>query len=350
MADKTIIPNEMLAAYAEGNVGRDDRIAVRQYLMDNPDELESVIMMMDEDHDLGLDDELYKPSCADHFDIHLDTLYDEISSKDICRSSHKILPVTAMAAHNIIDNQCVIRCEGIALRNLGINIADEELLAESKKKGWLQSEGTALHNIGRLSGMHGMGVSHRYGCDLNDIHKELQSGHVVIVAVDGGELIGDLTAEKKEEMEEGEKPDHVVVIESISDNIITVRDSSTPQRYDTYSIDQFIDAWSDSSFYLIAIYKGNDYEPHPIEVSDVVISDELIELCETIAENAHEVWAYNRKHEGWKYGPERNDTNKLHPDMIAYSQLPESEKLYDREMAINTIKLVKKLGWDIVKR
>ena len=80
------------------------------------------------------------------------------------------------------------------------------------------------------------------------------------------------------------------------------------------------------------------------------ISEDLIELREAIAENAHEVWAYNRKQEGWKYGPERDDVKKMHPDMIAYSQLPESEKQYDREMAINTIKLVKKLGWDIVKR
>lgn len=350
MADKINISDEMLAAYAEGNVSHNERIAVRQYLMDNPNELESVMMMMDEDYDLVLDDGLHTTSYSDNFNICLDTLYNELNSKDTCRSSHKILPVTAMAAQNIVDNLCVVRCEGIALRKLGINITDEELLAESKNKGWLQPNGTALHNIGRLSGMYGMGVAHRYECDLNDIYKELKSGHVVIVAVDGGELIGDLEAEKTEDLEVGENPDHVVVVESINDNTITVCDSSTPQQHDTYSVVQFNNAWSDSSFYLIAIYKGEDYDPHPIDLSDVEISDDLAELCETIAENAHEVWAYNRKREGWKYGSERNDTNKLHPDMIAYSQLPESEKSYDRKMAMDTIKLVKKLGWDIVKR
>ena len=35
--------------------------------------------------------------------------------------------------------------------------------------------------------------------------------------------------------------------------------------------------------------------------------------------------------------------------MIPYSALPESEKEYDRIMALNTIKLVRKLGFDIVK-
>ena len=36
-------------------------------------------------------------------------------------------------------------------------------------------------------------------------------------------------------------------------------------------------------------------------------------------------------------------------DFIQYSALPDSEKEYDRLMAFNTIKLVKKLGWKLVK-
>ena len=54
--------------------------------------------------------------------------------------------------------------------------------------------------------------------------------------------------------------------------------------------------------------------------------------------------------EGWTYGPVRNDELKQHPDMIPYSQLPESEKEYDRQMAMKTIKLLVKLGYDLVKR
>ena len=50
------ISNELLAAYAEGNVSESERDVVRQYLMENPDELESVLMMMDEDYDIQLED------------------------------------------------------------------------------------------------------------------------------------------------------------------------------------------------------------------------------------------------------------------------------------------------------
>ena len=94
----------------------------------------------------------------------------------------------------------------------------------------------------------------------------------------------------------------------------------------------------------------NTYFPKPIDLSDVVLTEDLDDLREAIAENAHEVWAENRIAEGWSYGPQRNDQLKQTPDMVPYSQLPESEKDYDREMAMKTIKLLKKLGYDLIKR
>lgn len=36
--------------------------------------------------------------------------------------------------------------------------------------------------------------------------------------------------------------------------------------------------------------------------------------------------------------------------MVPYCELPESEKEYDREMAMQTIKLMKKLGYDLIKK
>ena len=93
-----------------------------------------------------------------------------------------------------------------------------------------------------------------------------------------------------------------------------------------------------------------EYIPQPIDVSDVEIPAELEPLREAIAENIHEVWSAGRMKEGWTYGPVRDDKLKKHPDLLPYSELPDSEKEYDRIMAFKTIKLVKKLGFDIVKR
>ena len=343
------ITNELLAAYAEGNVSNEERLAVRQYLTENPQEWDSMLMMMDDDYDITLDDEDIASLNIAELDHNLTNLLGELDCKESNEAQCRILPAMAMAAENKVDNLCVIHCEGIALRRFGFDITDEELLAESRKEGWLQQAGTALHNIGRLAGSHGLGVSHRYECSIEDIQESLSAGHIVLAAVDANELIGNYAEEKQKDIIDGETPNHVVIVESINKNTITITDSATPQQHDVYPLSQFLDAWDDSSRYLIIISDGEEYEPHPIDLSDVEISDDLIELREAIAENAHEVWAYNRKQEGWTYGPVRDDAKKLHPDMIAYNKLPESEKLYDREMAMNTIKLLKKLGWKLTK-
>lgn len=337
-----IIDNELLAAYAEGNVSQEEREAVRQYLAENPDMMESVLFAM-ENTSYDNDDDMLG------YDNYIESLGEMLDDIEGNIHKHSFLPITAMAAQNIIDNTCVIRCEGIALRHFGFTVSDEPLLAKSQEEGWQKPEGTALHNIGRLAGSHGLGVSHRYECSIDDIREALTTDSIVIAAVDANELIGNYTAEKQKDITIGKTPNHVVIVESVSEDTITITDSATPQQHDVYPLAQFLDAWDDSSRYLIIISDGEEYEPHPIDLSNVEISDDLIELREAIAENAHEVWAYNRKQEGWTYGPERDDAKKLHPDMIAYNKLPESEKLYDREMAMNTIKLLKKLGWKLTK-
>lgn len=91
------------------------------------------------------------------------------------------------------------------------------------------------------------------------------------------------------------------------------------------------------------------YIPSPADLSGVELPGALGELTEQIAENVHEVWAKGRMDEGWRYGEKRDDASKLHPCLVPYSMLPESEKEYDRNTAINTLKLVVKLGYRITR-
>ncbi len=90
------------------------------------------------------------------------------------------------------------------------------------------------------------------------------------------------------------------------------------------------------------------YKPNPIDTEDVILPQELLDLTERMAENTHEVWAKNRVKQGWTYGPERDDAKLKHPCLLPYNELPEKEKLYDRVTALETLKLIRKLGFDIV--
>jgi len=75
-----------------------------------------------------------------------------------------------------------------------------------------------------------------------------------------------------------------------------------------------------------------------------------MELSELLSKNTHDVWAENRIKDGWIYGEVRDDVRKHHPCLVPYEELPQSEKEYDRNTSIQTLKLIAKLGYKIVKR
>lgn len=91
------------------------------------------------------------------------------------------------------------------------------------------------------------------------------------------------------------------------------------------------------------------YKPQPIDTSDIKLSEDMLSLTEKLAENTHEVWAKGRIAEGWTYGKTRNDELKQTPCLLPYDELPDSEKEYDRNTALETIKLIIKLGYRIEK-
>ena len=91
------------------------------------------------------------------------------------------------------------------------------------------------------------------------------------------------------------------------------------------------------------------YVPNPVDTADVTLSPDIVELGEKIAENVHDVWAEGRVKGGWTYGETRNDELKQHPCLVPYGDLSDSEKEYDRNTAMETLKLIMKLGYKIEK-
>ena len=91
------------------------------------------------------------------------------------------------------------------------------------------------------------------------------------------------------------------------------------------------------------------YEPKPVDTADVQLPESLQPLTERIAKNVHEVWAQGRIREGWTYGPVKDSAAKTTPCLVPYVELPEEEKEYDRATALETLKLIVKLGYRITK-
>ena len=91
------------------------------------------------------------------------------------------------------------------------------------------------------------------------------------------------------------------------------------------------------------------YHPTPIITNDIELPEELLELTEKLAENVHDVWAAARIAEGWTYGETKDGEKKTTPLLVPYGELPEAEKEYDRQTALESIKLIRKMGYKLVR-
>lgn len=237
---------------------------------------------------------------------------------------------------------CVVRCEHEILSNYQSDVSFETLLKLSEENRWLQDGGTPLYNIGHILENYNLSVVRLYDCKPEDIIKELQGGCYVIVVVNAEKLYREEAANND--------PKHAMIVRDLNESTITLYDPQY-QKEEQYDVIQFLEAWKGSQYYLVsAAERGlRQYDPQPIDVTDFPLDGDIKELIEAIAENCHDIWARERMDHGWTYGPERDDKNLKHPDLVPYSDLPDSEKEYDIKMAQGTLELIQRLGFKIKK-
>ena len=66
---------------------------------------------------------------------------------------------------------------------------------------------------------------------------------------------------------------------------------------------------------------------------------------ETMAKVEHIRWSWDKRLNGWTYGKKRDNINKIHPGLIPYEQLKDSEKEKDRELVRKIPSLLKDIGY-----
>lgn len=311
MDDNNIISDELLAAFLDGNV--------------NKDEANEVLSAIESDSEL----------------MKILSISEEVDS-ELENEERGIIPIMSLAAAHP-QNLCSFECETFILHHLDFDIDNWSLLETAKANNWVKEEGTPLHHVGRLLELRGLHVERKYDSTIEDLENALNEGKQVIAVVDNNVL---------EQKKDNRVPlYHAIYVTDVEEdgtivylNLETLLDESIEKEV-------FLKAWKCSSKYMVtATEYVKEYKPQPINVEDIDLDADLEELTEAIAENAHDTWARARMDEGWTYGPVRNDELKQHPDLVPYSQLPDSEKEYDRLMAMNTLRLVRRLGFDIINR
>lgn len=191
--------------------------------------------------------------------------YDELAAQtglskanlyNIRKRALERLKKKARIALSDADALCAIRCEQYVLDMFGIHKPLFELKRLAEDKGWLTDTGVAIDNLGKIPRQYGLTVR-TYKSDIKKISAAVDSGKQVLVAVDGGELIGNPFEEKLEDALVGGIADHCVVVLNYDEEEDKVM-LFNPAFGDiplTVSSETFLDAWEDSGNYTIEISK-----------------------------------------------------------------------------------------------
>ena len=72
-----------------------------------------------------------------------------------------------------------------------------------------------------------------------------------------------------------------------------------------------------------------------------MLSDDEIEL---VAVRLHERWVEEREANGWRAGAQRNDGERIHPDLVPWDSLPEARREIDRHLVRELPGLLERVG------
>lgn len=163
---------------------------------------------------------------------------------------------------------CAIRSQQIILRDYGIDMSQEQLIAMAEQNGWYsEKDGTPMGYVGFLLQSSGVGVHQQIDSTIYDLINELAQGHRIIVGVDSGELwairdgkISEQLKEFWEDLWHGQNgADHALIVAGVevnpkypSDVTVVLTDPGTGDLRIEYSLDDFMDAWEDSKCFMVA--------------------------------------------------------------------------------------------------
>jgi len=155
---------------------------------------------------------------------------------------------------------CAIRCQEFILeRFTGVDLGEVTLVREACDHGWYTpGGGTSPSDVGNLLELYGIPVTRYEHSNIWQLTAELAQGHKVILGVDSGEMWHQNSVLERIEDRLGiSGADHAVVVSGIDttdpDNpVVIVSDPGTGDAAATYPLVEFLNAWEDSGFFMVA--------------------------------------------------------------------------------------------------
>jgi len=178
----------------------------------------------------------------------------------------------SMDVKQAYSDTCAVRCQELVLHDFGVPVTQAGLVQEAKSRGWyVPGGGTPESDLGKLLEAHGISVHHYENGNIFTLVNELAQGHRVIITVDSGELwssneILRPIAEMNKEAWADWRPDHAVIVSGVdisdpSHPLVVVTDPGTGEVAARYALPDFMAAWQDSGFDMVATNTAPSHFP-----------------------------------------------------------------------------------------
>ncbi|VDO40897.1 unnamed protein product [Haemonchus placei] len=90
------------------------------------------------------------------------------------------------------------------------------------------------------------------------------------------------------------------------------------------------------------------FVPQPVDISNITLHHHAEEIHQKFAENLHELWAMRKIELGWSYGETRSEAQRKHPCLTSFDRLPATEKQYNINLSLDTMKTIEALGYHLI--
>lgn len=240
---------------------------------------------------------------------------------------------------------CAIRSQQIILRDYGIDISQEKLIAIAEQNGWYHTgEGTSPEDVGKLLEIAGVECHQSEGNTVFDLVSELSQGHRIIVSVDSGELwaktVHDRFMEIAEDVFDGQSPDHALIVAGVEVNPynaydvkVVLTDPGTGQLRVEYRLDEFMDAWKDSNCFMVSTEEPAPYQFNAVTGCEIPSGFATDYACNSfVIDNGfmlHDDDLYLPNDYVAMYSEEHTIDFGLHDNSDIFSTNPLSERILD---------------------